>query len=85
MGTVWNDLENRFTGTRSHPIRTVFVQTEEVYVSRIKKYILLHNKIHPLEMGKPEIGAFLSHLTVDLNAAPAHGNRRSAVSLPTGA
>ncbi|MDM8552771.1 site-specific integrase [Desulfobacterales bacterium HSG2] len=57
------------------------VQTEEAYVSWIRKYILFHNKTHPLEMGKPEIDAFLSHLTDDLNAAP--GTRKQAfVSLP---
>ncbi|MDM8551649.1 site-specific integrase [Desulfobacterales bacterium HSG2] len=52
------------------------VQTEEAYVSWIRKHILFHNKTHPLEMGKPETDAFLSHLTADLNAAP--GTRRQA-------
>ncbi|MDM8551647.1 phage integrase N-terminal SAM-like domain-containing protein [Desulfobacterales bacterium HSG2] len=52
------------------------VQTEEAYVSRIRKYILFHSKTHPIEMGKPETDAFLSHLTDDLNAAP--GTRRQA-------
>lgn len=54
------------------------VQTEEAYVSWIREYILFHSKTHPLEMGKPEIDAFLSHLTAEQNAAP--GTRKQALN-----
>ncbi len=40
------------------------LRTEEAYVGWIRRYIFFHNKRHPLEMGEPEINAFLSHLAV---------------------
>jgi site-specific recombinase XerD len=36
--------------------------TEKAYIAWIRRYILFHHKRHPLEMGAPEIEAFLSHL-----------------------
>jgi len=39
-------------------------RTEETYVQWIRRYILFHNKRHPLEMGRAEIEAFLTHLAV---------------------
>lgn len=38
--------------------------TEKSYVSWIKRYILFHNKKHPIEMGKMEIEEFLTNLAV---------------------
>jgi hypothetical protein len=40
-------------------------RTEETYTQWIRRYILLHNKRHPKEMGVPEIESCLSHLAVD--------------------
>lgn len=40
------------------------LRTEEAYVGWIRRYIFFHNKKHPLEMGEPEINAFLSQLAV---------------------
>lgn len=37
-------------------------KTEQCYVEWMKRYILFHNKRHPLEMGTPEIETFLTHL-----------------------
>lgn len=37
-------------------------KTEKAYVEWIKRYILFHNKRHPLEMGVPEIEKFLTFL-----------------------
>jgi hypothetical protein len=45
-------------------IRHYSGQTEEAYVSWIRRFILFHNKRHPLEMGKEEITRFLSALAV---------------------
>ena len=39
-------------------------RTEETYVQWIRRYILFHNKRHPIEMGVPEIEEFLTHLAV---------------------
>ncbi len=38
--------------------------TEKSYAGWIKRYILFHGKRHPLEMGTPEIEAFLTHLAM---------------------
>ena len=38
--------------------------TEKTYVHWIKRFILFHNKRHPLEMGECEIEAFLTDLAV---------------------
>lgn len=43
-------------------VRHYSIRTEEAYVQWIKRYILFHNKRHPLEMGSREINRFLSHL-----------------------
>lgn len=39
--------------TRNHSIRT-----EQAYADWIRRYILFHQKRHPLDMGKTEIEAF---------------------------
>ena len=41
------------------------LRTEEAYVGWIRRYILFHNKRHPLEMAESEINAFVTHLAVD--------------------
>jgi len=38
------------------------IKTEESYAGWIKRYILFHNKRHPIEMGKVEIERFLTFL-----------------------
>ena len=47
------------------------IRTEQAYVEWIKRFILFHQKRHPDEMGEIEIAAFLTHLVVDRNVAPA--------------
>ncbi len=49
--------------------------TEKQYGSWIRRFILFHNKRHPLEMGNPEVTAFLTHLAVE-------GHVAEEVSLP---
>ena len=49
--------------------------TESSYVSWIKRYILYHDKRHPLEMGKSEIEAFLTFLAVEKNVSPSTQNQ----------
>jgi integron integrase len=41
------------------------LRTEEAYVGWIRRYILFHQKRHPLEMAEPEINAFVTHLAID--------------------
>ena len=50
----------RETIRRKHYSRS----TEKTYVLWIKRFILFHQKRHPLEMGEQEIEAFLSFLAI---------------------
>lgn len=51
------------------------LRTEEAYTYWIKQYIFYHSKRHPLEMGKPEIEAFLSWLATERNVASSTHNQ----------
>ena len=51
------------------------IKTEKSYVSWIKHYIFYHNKKHPIEMAKPEIEAFLTHLAVERKVSPSTQNQ----------
>jgi integron integrase len=47
------------------------IRTEQSYTEWIKRFILFHDKRHPSEMGEAEVTAFLTHLSVNRNVAPA--------------
>lgn len=51
------------------------IKTEKSYVGWIKHYIFYHNKKHPIEMGKPEIEAFLTYLAVERKVSPTTQNQ----------
>jgi len=51
------------------------LSTEKTYIHWIKHYIFFHNKKHPIEMGKREIEAFLTHLAVDKKVSPSTQNQ----------
>jgi hypothetical protein len=40
------------------------LRTEQAYVDWIRRFILFHDKQHPLQMGAQDIEAFLTHLAV---------------------
>lgn len=40
------------------------IRTEDAYVDWANPFILFQGKRHPLEMGEPEVVAFLTHLAV---------------------
>lgn len=50
---------------RACRVRHFSLRTEDAYVHWIRRFILYHNKRHPLEMGAAEINQFLTHLAVD--------------------
>jgi len=50
-------------------------KTEVAYVRWIKGFIYFHHKRHPKEMGKHEIGAYLSHLAVNQHVAASTQNQ----------
>jgi hypothetical protein len=47
------------------------IRTEDAYADWVKRFILFHNKRHPLEMGTAQINAFLTHLAVDGHVSAA--------------
>jgi hypothetical protein len=49
-------------------------KTEKSYLYYIHEFILFHNKRHPLEMGVPEIRAYLAHLAIQKNVAASTQN-----------
>jgi integron integrase len=51
------------------------IRTEESYGDWIKRYILFHDKRHPIEMDVAEIEAFLTHLAVDRRVAASTQNQ----------
>ena len=40
-------------------------RTVDAYVQWIRRYVRFHDTRHPIEMGEPEISAFLTHLAAD--------------------
>ncbi len=51
------------------------IRTEDAYVLWIKRFILFHGKRHPLELGEPEVVAFLTHLAVHEDVAASTQNQ----------
>jgi integron integrase len=51
------------------------IRTEDAYVSWAKQFVLFHGKRHPLEMGEPEVVAFLTHLAVRRDVAASTQNQ----------
>jgi integron integrase len=52
-------------------VRHYSYRTEQQYVAWIRRYILFHDRRHPLEMGGPEVERFLSHLATERRVASA--------------
>ena len=45
-------------------LRHYSIRTESVYTDWVRRFIRFHNYRHPLELGGPEVEAFLTHLAV---------------------
>ena len=56
-------------------VRHYSIRTEVAYADWIKRFILFHDKRHPLEMGAAEINRFLTHLAVVGNVAASTQNQ----------
>lgn len=56
-------------------VRHFSIRTEQAYIGWIKRFIHFHGKRHPVDMGAVEVAAFLSHLAVELEVAPATQNQ----------
>jgi len=56
-------------------LRHYSIHTESCYLDWTKRFILFHDKRHPRDMAEPEVHAFLSHLALNRNVAPATQNQ----------
>ncbi len=50
-------------------------RTEQSYIDWVRRFIRFHQGRHPRQMGKRDVEAYLSHLAVDRNVAPATQNQ----------
>ena len=62
-------------------VRHMAISTEKAYVQWIRRFILFHDKRHPVEMGNQEVTAFLTHLAVDGSVASSTQNQALAALL----
>ena len=51
------------------------IRTEQCYVDWIRRFILFHGKRHPVQMGKPEVIAFMTHLALQHDVAASTQNQ----------
>ena len=56
-------------------LRHLALSTEHAYAGWIRRFILFHNKRHPLQMGAVEVSAFLTHLAVKDHVAASTQNQ----------
>ena len=56
-------------------LRHLSPRTTEAYAHWIKRFILFHNKRHPVEMGAPDVRVFLSHLATSLKVSASTQNQ----------
>jgi len=56
-------------------VRHMALKTEYTYVAWIRRFILFHNKRHPMEMGEKEVTEFLTHLAVAGHVAASTQNQ----------
>jgi integron integrase len=56
-------------------VRHYSLRTEEAYVAWVRRFILFHDKRHPLEMGAADINRFLTHLAVEGHVSASTQNQ----------
>ena len=56
-------------------VRHYSIRTEQAYVDWVRRFILFHKKRHPRDMGKTEVGEFLTWLAVERNVAASTQNQ----------
>jgi integron integrase len=57
------------------------IRTEQTYVDWNRRFILFHQKRHPMEMGKAEVEAFLTHLAVEHKVSASTQSQAKAALL----
>ena len=56
-------------------VRHYSIRTEQAYIYWIRRFIHFHHRRHPEQLGEVEVAAFLSHLAVNDQVAPATQNQ----------
>lgn len=56
-------------------VRHYSKRTEQAYVGWVRRFVIFHEMRHPVELGKPQIEAFLNHLAVEQHVAAATQNQ----------
>jgi len=51
------------------------MRAEESYVGWYRRFIVWHGKRHPMEMGAPEVEAFLTHLASEEDLSASSQNQ----------
>lgn len=62
-------------------VRHYSIRTEDAYADWARRFILFNDKRHPLDLGAPEVAAFLSHLAVDRQVAASTQNQAKSALL----
>jgi len=60
-------------------VRRDSIRPEDACVDRARRFILHHDKRHPLDLGAPVVAALRTHLAVQRNVAPATRNQAKSV------
>jgi len=55
--------------------------TEDAFVDWAQRYISFHNKVHPAQLGAPQVQAFLSHSTFERRVSASTQNQAKAALL----
>ena len=58
-------------------IRHYSIRPEQAYLQWIRRFVLFNGKRHPIDHGRAEITAFLSHLAMSRHVAASTQNVRS--------
>jgi len=62
-------------------VRHYSIRTEQAYLDWIKRFIRFHGKRHPVDLGRSEVEAFLTHLAVAGNVAASTQNQAKSALL----
>lgn len=57
------------------------IRTEAAYLDWARRFILYHDKRHPVDMGAAEVAAFLTHLAVDRQVSASTQNQAKSAIL----
>jgi hypothetical protein len=58
-------------------LKHLSARSVDSYAQWIKRFVLFHNKRHPVEMGEKEIRSFLTNLTCDKYVSSSNQNQVS--------